>query len=321
MLLWGILGLAALVIDLGLARVQLRQMQSATDTAALEGLRGNSDDARKFAGHVFDTDLDESNNAPQSDVVPEIEIVPVPGLPVAGGTIQDPRGKRWIPQLAGYDDTVAPDNGDLDQVGDTFFARLERSENSTNRKLTNPGAPLPWLFGRLGAISREDGVAFVNRGISLKSVSQANNGRVMTVGAELNSVGLDGIEWRVPIASWQTATSNAPYLAVDTIEPVINEAFTIGSRIELDQSSMVTPPDSMLVAIYTTIDGTDYVAGFGFLSNEVPQDNYVVNQNVTTQISTSLLENDFPELLLQDHFMLNGYLQTPKLAPTPIEEL
>jgi hypothetical protein len=36
---WALLGLAALVIDLGLVRVTLREMQTATDAGALEGLR------------------------------------------------------------------------------------------------------------------------------------------------------------------------------------------------------------------------------------------------------------------------------------------
>ena len=60
------MGLAALVIDIGFARLTQRQMQTAVDSAALEGLRGRgalgfSDRqiaAKKMAAWHFDDDLD-----------------------------------------------------------------------------------------------------------------------------------------------------------------------------------------------------------------------------------------------------------------------
>ena len=39
MMFFGLMGLAALVIDIGFARLAQRQMQTAVDSAALEGLR------------------------------------------------------------------------------------------------------------------------------------------------------------------------------------------------------------------------------------------------------------------------------------------
>ena len=39
MIFFGLMGLAALVIDMGFARLAQRQMQTAVDSAALEGLR------------------------------------------------------------------------------------------------------------------------------------------------------------------------------------------------------------------------------------------------------------------------------------------
>ncbi len=41
----GLMGLAALVIDMGFARLAQRQMQSAVDTAALEGLASSTNPA------------------------------------------------------------------------------------------------------------------------------------------------------------------------------------------------------------------------------------------------------------------------------------
>ncbi len=68
MLLFGIMAMAALVIDIGFARLAQRQMQSATDSAALEGLRFRDvktdaerrEQASNMVANFFDDDL----NAP-----------------------------------------------------------------------------------------------------------------------------------------------------------------------------------------------------------------------------------------------------------------
>jgi hypothetical protein len=73
--LFVVLGLAALVIDLGFARLAQRQMQTAVDTAALEGLRNRDrqdwpdgqreslrrQEAGQLAANVFDDDLNPAN--------------------------------------------------------------------------------------------------------------------------------------------------------------------------------------------------------------------------------------------------------------------
>ena len=43
MIFFGLMGLAALVIDMGFARLAQREMQTAVDSAALEGLRFGDD--------------------------------------------------------------------------------------------------------------------------------------------------------------------------------------------------------------------------------------------------------------------------------------
>ena len=66
MLLFAIMAMAALVIDIGFARVAQRQMQSAADSAALEGLRGEGvtdyaqrqDAAQRMISWTFDDELD-----------------------------------------------------------------------------------------------------------------------------------------------------------------------------------------------------------------------------------------------------------------------
>ena len=69
MLMFAFFGFAALVIDIGFARLAQRQMKSAVDTAALEGLRGRDNDgvadpdttrrltASEFVALTFDDDL------------------------------------------------------------------------------------------------------------------------------------------------------------------------------------------------------------------------------------------------------------------------
>ncbi len=71
MMLFGIFAMAALVIDIGFARLTQRQMQTAADAAALEGLRSvgdpsssfeiRQDAAAWFVTQTFDDDLDPGN--------------------------------------------------------------------------------------------------------------------------------------------------------------------------------------------------------------------------------------------------------------------
>src|SRR5262249_52619107 len=63
LLLFALLALASLVIDLGWARAAQRQMQTAVDAAALEGLRGQNADANALAAWTFDDDFDPSADA------------------------------------------------------------------------------------------------------------------------------------------------------------------------------------------------------------------------------------------------------------------
>ena len=74
MLAFAFFALAALVIDLGFVRLAQRQMQTAADTAALEGLRWRDDgqslgidphqQASAMAANVFDDDLNPADGDP-----------------------------------------------------------------------------------------------------------------------------------------------------------------------------------------------------------------------------------------------------------------
>jgi hypothetical protein len=82
MMFFGIMGLAALVIDLGFARLTQRQMQSAVDSAALEGLRWQAaapagsqtprQQASQMVSSLFDNYVDSSGGTIQYGAGPVV---------------------------------------------------------------------------------------------------------------------------------------------------------------------------------------------------------------------------------------------------------
>ncbi|MEX0819498.1 MAG: Tad domain-containing protein, partial [Pirellulaceae bacterium] len=66
MMLFGIMAMAALVIDIGFARLTQRQMQTAVDAAALEGLRFRDDYP---PGYSAPTSLEDARRQQASDIV------------------------------------------------------------------------------------------------------------------------------------------------------------------------------------------------------------------------------------------------------------
>ena len=109
MMVLGLMGLAALVIDLGFARLAQRQMQTAVDSAALEGLRWR--DAEQWEdlpqGWLADADFQAQ--------------VGVSGT-IAGlmSTQQCEKVRRWAASRMAanaFDDDLEPTNGDTGQFG------------------------------------------------------------------------------------------------------------------------------------------------------------------------------------------------------------
>ena len=105
MMVFGLMGLAALVIDLGFARLAQRQMQTAVDSAALEGLRL----ARFLA----------------TGIRPVIQLDGLRGMSAKYLQHQISRrwtnkARRWVAsQMAAntFDDDLDPTNGDTGQYG------------------------------------------------------------------------------------------------------------------------------------------------------------------------------------------------------------
>ena len=111
MIFFGLMGLAALVVDLGFARLAEREMQTAVDAAALEGLRFRSDCP------------DDWHSDPAYGG-------PAPARPTTPYNESDPQWQSWLAWLdnarrlaAGrmvanvFDDDLDPANGDPRQFG------------------------------------------------------------------------------------------------------------------------------------------------------------------------------------------------------------
>lgn len=107
MLMFALMGLAALVIDIGFARLAQRQMQTAVDAAALEGLR--------FRDQI----PDEWLNDPGTMAEIQAACGPHPALPQ---NPNDPSWQIWLNRVRRwaasrnvafvFDDDLNPDNGD-----------------------------------------------------------------------------------------------------------------------------------------------------------------------------------------------------------------
>jgi len=195
MMFFALLGVAALVIDLGFARLTQQQMQSAADSAAIEGVRNRDPDSgepdRQFAADLvsiaFDNDLDPANGDPR-------DFGAGPVFQLSGGIGGDlyasqqlslagnPTARVYKPQLARNADNNEP-HGDIvrgtfipgqfvDESpvygrsdftpatdGDSLLVRLRRTSDFAGLDnvpgVSTSGPTLPFLFGRGTLISSD----------------------------------------------------------------------------------------------------------------------------------------------------------------------
>ncbi|MBL8827720.1 MAG: hypothetical protein JNM18_12145 [Planctomycetaceae bacterium] len=100
-LLFALLPMMALVLDLGIVRVTQRQMQTAANVAAIEGLRHRDsktdverrEAARDTVKQLFDDNLDPNTPSTGFSAGPQALVVPNTGTPLIGNSY------RWSPQL------------------------------------------------------------------------------------------------------------------------------------------------------------------------------------------------------------------------------
>ena len=174
MLLFGIMAMAALVIDIGSARLAQRQMQTATESAALEGLRGQGvvtydvrqANAETFIAWQFDDDLDATNGD---------DGIAGDGGAFGAGPIIDFSGGAGDPSIyASQLMTADPDNAVYkpvmqrgDETPGEFRVSIQRGGDLDDAAaLFAQGPSVPYLFARGSLINRQ----LIGAGITVRLI-------------------------------------------------------------------------------------------------------------------------------------------------------
>ncbi|PQO43852.1 hypothetical protein C5Y93_21945 [Blastopirellula marina] len=330
MLLWVMLGLAALVIDFGLARVTQQRMQGATDAAALEGLRyaelaQGKEKARTIVTANFLHDLDET-----IEEYNQAEIIFSNGLGgedlLASQLIEDPTGRRWVPQPR-----TNATSGDLYYQNSEaeFVARLIR-DGQTPTEDNNFGPRSPYLFGRA---SVRPNAAVI--GIPLWSESKATLQPVTTLASSTTLPGSPEIRYAVDIAT-VNADPPAPWVYEELTGDVSDFTYRIGDELPFERTLIEgTPNEDGYVVFYQSVpSATDgepneqRVVGFGIWrdDSQQQQDNLRGPAHFSTAkpqplVKSSTQEDDAARTAFQakfDYLKSNNYLlKAPVLAPSP----
>jgi len=228
MMLFGLLGLAALVVDLGFARLTQTQMQTAVDSAALERLRNGPAQASQIVSEMFSNSLDSSGQTVQYGAGPVVDFsggvgpsnlaagqLMQPGVP----PVYQPPGLQPNESNAAEGDMVAGAYGfnpaydsalsadedanynrrDFTPSGGTaataFLVRMHRTNNVTGLDqeagISSAGPPLPFLFGRgsLLALSGSGSQLSVSSGIIVRATAIAGPQPAKTVGPLYTNTG------------------------------------------------------------------------------------------------------------------------------------
>ncbi|GIW98527.1 MAG: hypothetical protein KatS3mg111_1860 [Pirellulaceae bacterium] len=222
MMLFGIMALAALVIDIGFARLAQQQLRIAADSAAVEGLRGEGiidyDDrreaARSFVHWHFDDDLDSTGTYPADD----------------DGAFDDGSGQFGAGPLvqfsggAGDASLVASQLMEIDrgspvykpQVGDgppsasgSFRVALRRgATDAPDGDLYANGPSVPYLFARGSLIHRQ----LIQVGMTVRATAEARSTPALSIGMPQEAIvpPLTGLlPLAVELQFWNSLTTGA----------------------------------------------------------------------------------------------------------------
>lgn len=300
LLLFGIMAMAALVIDIGFARLTQRQMQTAVDAASLEGLRGapamsydqRQTNAEQMMGWLFDDDLDPSNgddgiagNGGQFGAGPLVDFSGSAGDPVLVASqlmVVDPSNPVYKPSIIRQNETL-----------DAFKIELRRGANDlSDANLISNGPAVPYLFARGSLVNRSS----IANGITVRATGIANAQPVVCIEASnprLLDIALSMDEWDagvpVPWSSTFVATSG-----------VIGEAILT--------SNTGSPPDlTGYVALYSTT-AFNRVIGFGYASVDA----------TTGLVTKRPFDNVVPQIATEN---ASGVFCRPLDATIPPDEL
>lgn len=279
MLLFGIMAMAALVIDIGFARLAQRQLQSAADSAALEGLRGQGvidyedrqTNAEQLIARHFDDDLDADNG--------DDGIADQGGAFGAGPIVNFSDGAGDSSIYASQLMTVDPNNPVYKPImqrgGETpgeFRVSIQRGGAlDDDAALFAQGPSVPYLFTRGSLIRRE----LIDSGISVGSEAIAEVRPAVHVGPMVGSV-LGIVSVAYSSADWGAMPTNPV-----RITSPISSGLSIGEAIAVGGSTV--PPESGYCGVYDP--ATNRVIGFGILGQTTPLEGVVAPQNASARLS------------------------------------
>jgi hypothetical protein len=308
MLMFALMGLAALVIDIGFARLTQRQMQTAVDSAALEGLRGEEvlpyserqDAAREIASWHFDDDLDTASDDGAFDTGS--------GQFGAGPNVDFAGGAGELSLVASQTMSVDPDNpvyeptftdGTSLPIG--FQVAMRRGGTGIpEADVYSVGPALPYLFARGSMINRQ----LVQNGITVRATGVADARPATAAGVDSPGVVTGAQRFALRAATWASLPANDGDPMTDDSVVMIVDGVNLGSTStavrrlgELITLSPTPEAANGFVAIFDDVQGTNRLIGFGLaniavespteirLTNRCPVGGMVAAENVTAMLS------------------------------------
>lgn len=276
-LLFGLMAMAALVIDLGFARLAQRQLQSAADAAALEGLRGQGSAASTYEDRqaaaeqlvvwTFDDDLNPTNgDGGAFGAGPIVNFSGgQPGLQASPWMTVDVDNATYKPMMQ----RRASPTGDRQ-----FRVAIQRGGAiAEDYDLFSEGSAVPYLFARGSLVDRER----LGNGIRVGGLAIAEARPAVKVWPAV--AGLPGIQ---PVAYSLSDWGASPDGAV-SITSDITDGISIGKTIVPDSSASVGSAASGYCAIFDP--ATMRVVGFGMLGQNSPATGIVATHNASARLS------------------------------------
>ncbi|MGI9474799.1 MAG: pilus assembly protein TadG-related protein [Rubripirellula sp.] len=287
MLLFGLMAMAALVIDMGFARLTQRQLQTAANTAALEGLRGEGSSsltyeheqrqeaAERLIEWTFDDDLDSSNGD---------DGIAGSGGRFGAGPLVSFSGGAGDPSLAASQlMTVDPNNPTYKPVlqrgvetPESFRVNLQRGGTQDgSADVYSQGQAVSFLFARGSLMNR----ALIQNGITVRGESIAEGIPALSVGLPVTDtsgteVYPGAIAIGYQLADWNGSRSDPRQ--VDTAKTVVGQVVSdLGTATLADG----------YCCIYDTISGADRVVGFGMIEAGAPLPRFVAITNTSGRLS------------------------------------
>jgi Flp pilus assembly protein TadG len=272
MLLVGIFAMAALVIDIGFARFAHRQMQTAVDAAALEGLRGEGDTSRDYETRqdaaeqviswIFDNDLDASNGddgvagvGGQFGAGPLVQFTGGAGGLVSASQLMDVDSNN-----AAYKPVLQPGTN----AAGKFRVAIQRGGAiDDSADLWAHGPAVPFLFARGSLLQRQ---------VIANGIAVGANGTAQAIPAVKIGMPIDGFPGAVAIGysleDWNMRSANPVVLGELGLQ--------IGDPVTSDGEA-TTLPDGYC-SIFENFGGTEnpdetkiyYVVGFGRIQGGMP---------------------------------------------------